>query len=101
MRFMRSTSTCAAAALAAACLTGGTAAQEDKGNQVMAQTRKALGGDDKLAAVKALSLRATYQREFSMPGMAGGSRATVMLNGAPASGGNQQITGDIEVDVEL
>jgi hypothetical protein len=88
-------------ALAAACLTGVTAAQEDKGNQVMAQTRKALGGEDKLAAVKALSLRATYQREFSMPGMAGGGRATVMLNGAPASGGNQQITGDIEVDVEL
>ena len=77
-------------------------AQSDKGNQLMAQARKAMGGDQKLAAVKALSLRATYQREMGMPGMAGGGRATMAMNGGPAGGAdNSQVTGEIEVDVEL
>ncbi len=54
----------------------------------MAQARKALGGEQKLAAVKALSLRATYQREMSLPGMTGGGRAVVMMDGGggPADG---------------
>jgi hypothetical protein len=79
-------------------------AQENKGTQMMAQARKALGGEQKLAAVKALSLRATYQREMSLPGMTGGGRAMVRMEGGgggPAMGDNSQITGEIEVDVEL
>ena len=77
-------------------------AQTDKGNQLMAEARKAMGGEQKLAAVKALSLRATYQREMSMPGMVGGGRASIALNGG--SGGpadNSQVTGELEIDVEL
>lgn len=76
-------------------------AQEDKASQIMTQARKALGGEQKLAAVRALSLRATYQREMSMPGMAGGGRAVIMMNDGPAGGGSGQVTGDVEVDVEL
>lgn len=82
-------------------LTGGATAQQDKGSQIMAQARKALGGEQKLAAVKALSLRAAYQREMSMPGMTGGGRATIMVNGGPAGGAGSQVTGEVEVDVEL
>jgi hypothetical protein len=70
----------------------------------MALTRKALGGEQKLAAVRSLSLRANYQREMSIPGMTGGGRATVMVNGGPpshAGGDSPQVTGEIEVDLEL
>jgi hypothetical protein len=84
-------------AAAAAALIG----QEERGNQIMAQARKALGGEQKLGAVKALSLRATYQRDMAMPGMEGGGRAVIMMNGGPAGGGSSQMTGDIEIDVEL
>jgi len=76
-------------------------AQQDKGSQLMAQARKAMGGDQKLAAVKALSLRATYQREMGMPNMVGGGRAGIVMNGGPAPIGNGQVTGEIEIDVEL
>src|SRR5687768_2104858 len=82
-------------------LTPGVTAQQDKGSQIMAQARKALGGEQKLAAVKALSLRATYQREMSMPGTTGGGRTTIMVNGGPPGGGSSQIMGEVEVDVEL
>jgi hypothetical protein len=99
MRMVRTPTTVAAALVVV--LAAGTAAQEEKGNHVMAQVRKALGGEQKLAAVTALSLRATYQREMSMPGMAGGGRATVIMNGGPAGAGNTQMTGEIELDVEL
>lgn len=68
----------------------------------MAQVRKALGGEQKLAAVKALSLRATYQREMAMPPVAGGGRATIMVEGGPPAGGaSPQVSGEVEVDVEL
>ena len=78
-------------------------AQDNKASQIMAQARKALGGEQKLAAVKALSLRATYQREMSLPGMTGGGRAVVRMEGGggPAMGDNSQVTGEIELDVEL
>jgi len=76
-------------------------AQEDKGNQLMAQARKALGGEEKLSAVKSLSLRATYRREMGVQGMAGGGRAMIVINGGPPAGDQTQITGEIEVDVEL
>lgn len=93
---------CSIAAALVVLLATGTLAQNDKGTQIMAEVRKALGGEQKLAAVKALSLRATYQRETSMPGMAGGGRATIMVNGGPAPGGAPpQVSGEIEIDVEL
>jgi hypothetical protein len=92
------------AAIAAACILTTTAigaGQDTKGNEIMAQVRKALGGEQKLAAVKALSLRATYQREMSMPGMAGGGRAMITVQGGPPGGDAPQVTGDIELDLEL
>ena len=98
---MRLIGTHASVALALALLTSGIAAQEDKGNQIMGQARKALGGEQRLNAVKALSLRAGYQREMSLPGMTGGGRATMMINGGPPMGDNSQITGELEIDIEL
>lgn len=77
------------------------AGQDAKGNEIMGRVRKALGGEQKLAAVKALSLRATYQREMSIPGMAGGGRSMIMIQGGPAGGDAPQVTGDIELDLEL
>src|SRR5688500_1412093 len=91
----------ASAAMALIVTVVSLGAQQDKGNQLMAQARKALGGEQKLAAVKALSLRATYQPDMGVQGMAGGGRATIVMNGGPAGGGQTQITGEIEVDVEL
>jgi hypothetical protein len=98
---MRLIRTRASVALALALLTSGIAAQEDKGNQIMGQARKALGGEPRLNAVRALSLRAGYQREMSLPGMTGGGRATMMINGGPPVGDNSQITGELEIDIEL
>jgi hypothetical protein len=84
-------------------LTSGIPAQEGKGNAVMAQVRKALGGEQKLSAVRSLSLRATYQREASMPGLSGGGRAVITMSGGPGGGpaAGGQMTGEIEVDFEL
>lgn len=79
----------------------GASAQGDKAAQVMADMRKALGGEQKLSAVRALSMRASYQRDMAIPGMTGGGRAVMMMNGGPAGGSSSQITGDIELDVEL
>lgn len=76
-------------------------AQEDKAKEVMTQVRKALGGEERLAAVKSLSLRASFQREMSLPGMAGGGRAMIVMNGGPVGGSDAQMTGDLEMDVEL
>jgi hypothetical protein len=66
----------------------------------MADVREALGGEQKLSAIKSLSLRATYRRDMPMPAMAGGARATIVMEGGPAGSGTQ-VTGEIEVDVEL
>ena len=76
-------------------------AQQDRANQAMAQARQALGGEQRLAAVKALSLRATYQRDMNMQGMTGGGRATIAINSGQGPGGGGQVNGEIEVDVEL
>ena len=84
-----------------AVLGQGATAQADRAAQVMAQVRKALGGEQKLASVRSLSLRASYQRDMSIPGMTGGGRAVISVNGGPGGGSSSQITGDIEVDVEL
>jgi hypothetical protein len=68
---------------------------------VMAEVRKALGGEQKIASLKALSLRADYRREMSA-GPAGGGGMVIMMTGpgGPAADG-AQATGKIEIDVEL
>jgi hypothetical protein len=72
---------------------------------IMADVRKALGGEQKLAGVKALSLRADYRREMGA-GMSGGM--TVMMfaggpagPGGPGGPGGVQMSGKIEMDVEF
>jgi hypothetical protein len=78
-------------------------AQADaKAAAVVAEMRKALGGEQKIAGVKGLSLRADYRRELSMgPGGGGGTTTFVMMGPGGAPGGNQQSTGKIEIDLDL
>jgi hypothetical protein len=76
-----------------------------KATAVVAEMRKALGGEQKLAALKALSLRADYRREMgAMAGGGGGVQMIMMAgpgggHGGPGGGG--QMTGKIEIDLEL
>ncbi len=91
-------------AAAVALAANGARAQQNKAEQVMAGVRKALGGEERLAAVKALSIRGTYQREIAMPAMTGGGRTDVTIGGpgAPPGGGSPpQMSGDLELDIEL
>ena len=77
-------------------------AQADaKATAVMADVRKALGGEQKLAAVKGVSLRADYRREMSAGAGGGGTMTFVMMGGGGSAGGSQQTTGKIEIDVDL
>jgi hypothetical protein len=76
-------------------------AQTDtKAAAVMADVRKALGGEQKIAGMKGLSLRADYRREMSAPSGGGGMTFVMMGGGGPASAG-QQTTGKIEIDFAL
>ena len=76
-------------------------AQADaKATAVMADVRKALGGEQKLAAVKGLSLRADYRREMSAAGGGGGTMTFVMVGPGGGNAGGQQTTGKIEIDVD-
>ncbi len=60
-------------------------AQADaKATSVMAEVRKALGGEQKIAGVKGLSLRADYRRELSAGPGGGGSMTFVMMGGGAA-----------------
>jgi hypothetical protein len=75
-------------------------AQADaKAAAVMAEVRKALGGEQKIAGMKSLSLRADYRRELAAPG--GGGMTFVMMGGSGTTSGSQQTTGKIEIDVDL
>ena len=82
-------------------------AQADaKAATVLADMRKALGGDQKIAAVKGLSLRADYRREMTagpMGGGAGGGGTFIMMAGPGGGpgGGPTQMTGKIEIDLDL
>jgi hypothetical protein len=67
---------------------------------VMADVRKALGGEQRIAGMKGLSLRADYRREMSAPASGGGMTFVMMGGGGSASGG-QQTTGKIEIDLAL
>jgi hypothetical protein len=77
-------------------------AQADaKAASVMADLRKALGGEQKIAALKALSLRADYRREIGAMSGAGGGGQMIMIMGPGGSGGGAQLTGKLEIDLEL
>ena len=82
-------------------------AQADaKAAAVIADMRKALGGEQKIAALKGLSLRADYRREMSagpMGGGAGGGGTFIMMAGPGGGpgGGPAQMTGKIEIDLDL
>jgi hypothetical protein len=99
-------STAALAATIAAYLAVSTGAQtqaDAKAAAVMSEVRKALGGEQKLGALKTLSLRADYRRDMTAGPMGGGGAMVVMMTGpggAPAHG-SQQATGKIEIDVDL
>ena len=67
-----------------------------KAATVMADVRKALGGEQKIAAMKG----ADYRREMSA-GPGGGGMTVVMMGGAGATSGSQQTTGKIEIDLDL
>jgi hypothetical protein len=71
-----------------------------KAAAVIAEARKALGGEQKLAGVKTLSLRADYRRELSA-GAGGGATTFVMMSGQGSATGSSQTTGKLEIDVEL
>jgi hypothetical protein len=71
---------------------------------VMTAMRKALGGEQKLANVKTLSLRADYRREMSVGPGGGGGMMVIMRGssgGAGSADGGGQMTGKIEIDLEL
>lgn len=78
-------------------------AQADaKAATVVADVRKALGGEQKLGAVKGLSLRADYRREMSAGAGGGGTMTFVMMGGGGGNAsGSQQTTGKIEIDFDL
>jgi hypothetical protein len=89
---------------------GGVAVRARSGDAkttaVLAQARKVLGGEQKLAALKALSIRGSYRREAqAMPGGGAGSVFISMVGPGPGgSGGGPgggQMAGEIEIDVEF
>ncbi len=74
--------------------------EDAKAAAIMAETRKALGGEKKLSTLKGLSMRAEFRREMGGPATIGGGGATfVMMSGGGAVGGGGQMTGSIEIDV--
>jgi hypothetical protein len=80
------------------------ATADAKAAAVMAEMRKALGGEQKLANVKGLSLRADYRREMSaLAGGPGGATFVMMTGPGPGAAGHgpQQSTGKIEIDLNL
>jgi hypothetical protein len=87
-----------------AAFTHAEAQADAKAASVIAEMRKALGGDQKLAAIKGLSLRADYRREMSAMAGGGGGNMMIMVTGggpgAPAHGSSQS-TGKIEIDLDL
>jgi hypothetical protein len=96
----------ALAIIAAAYFVAYTHAQaqaDAKAAAVMSDVRKALGGEQKIASMKGLSLRADYRREIgALPG--GGGGGTFIVMGGPGAGGHgdgPQATGKIEIDFEL
>ena len=108
---MRSKDWMATAAFAvgiAAGIAANTSAQpqtDAKATPIVAEMRKALGGEQKIAALKALSLRADYRREIGAMAGGGGGAQMIVMAGPPGGhggpGGGAQMTGKIEIDLEL
>ena len=76
--------------------------EDPKADAVMAEARKALGGEKKLADLKALSMRAEFRRESAGPVAADGS-TFVMIGGGGSfsSAGGGQTTGSLAIDMVL
>ena len=92
----------ALAAIITAYVVATTSAQaqaDQKAAAVMSDVRKALGGEQKLAALKSLSLRADYRREMAA-GMPGGGGMMMIVRGPGGADGGQQV-GKIEIDLQL
>lgn len=108
---MRISGWCGPAALAALVAAYGIVcthaqAQADaRAAAVIAAVRSALGGEQKLAAVQRLSLRADYRREMSAGPMGGGGGNMVVMMSGPGGRGEArdggQATGKIEIDLSL
>ena len=74
------------------------AGADAKADQIMAEARKALGGEQKLSKLKGLSVRAEFRRELAGP--AAGGATFVMMGGQGGVGGSaSQLSGSLEVDV--
>jgi hypothetical protein len=89
--------------VAAYCAVSMTAqAQSDaKATAVIADVRKALGGEQKISAMKGLSLRADYRRESPAGGSGGGTMMVVMMGPGGSASSSQQTSGKIEIDLDL
>jgi hypothetical protein len=87
-----------------AAFTRAQAEADAKAASVMTALRKAIGGEQKVAAMKGLSLRADYRREMTAgPGGGGGGTMMVVMSGpgGGSSGSSSQATGKIEIDLDL
>jgi hypothetical protein len=84
-----------------AVLTRAQAQADAKAASVMADVKKALGGEQKIAALKGLAMRADYRRELSAGGGGGGTMTFVMMGGGGSTSTSQQTTGKIEIDLDL
>jgi hypothetical protein len=75
--------------------------EDAKAAAVMADARKALGGDAKLAGLKGLTLRAEFRRELSTMVQGGGSTFVMIGGGGSLAGGGAgaQVTGSLEIDL--
>ena len=67
-----------------------------KASEIIAAARKALGGEQNIATLKALSLKGTYRRELAAPSGAGGGQMMIMMG--PGGPGGSQMAGEIEID---
>ena len=104
MRFERWKSVIALALVMAgyyAVFTHAQAQADAKATAVMADVRKALGGEQKIAAMKGLTLRADYRREMSAGVGSGGTMTFVMMGPGGGTSSSQQTTGKIEIDLDL
>jgi hypothetical protein len=80
---------------------GADEGKDPKADAVMAEARKALGGE-KLADLKALSMRAEFRRESNMPvGTSGSTFVMIGGGGSFSSAGGGQTTGSLAIDLAL
>jgi hypothetical protein len=107
MRFRHWTNVAALAMLIAAYYAAYAAAQaqaDKKAAAVIADVRKALGGEQKVAAMKGVALRADYRREMGGGPGGGGGGMIIMMGGGGGAGSmssSSQQSGKIEIDLDL